>query len=332
MTTKSQKTCRLCFCVLFGIAVIVLIVYIKARLDERPTMAKPVVPVMQCTSSSGSDREILSAKLRTLSNSLVYLQRKLYTSSKHFNALGNQVKIVEKMLNSLQHDRISDTDALFKREEVCPEKFDSKALADSAPYYHIHSSHIDCRQYVPIQSLITILIYLPDQPSKPGMDYAEILQGVGQYYPNMKVLLATNKELPKAVMNSIPTFKVSLQHMTISGQKGSMWENMLNLVETPYVLIAPYITHFDNDVDLYRLVRILSNHKDVAVAGGSFRNLTGHWDLGCQQTSFNYWTAKYTAGYYRSLGDCVVCDYLPGPFAAKTSLLKKIEFDTRYMI
>jgi hypothetical protein len=286
------------------------------------------VPMVNCRPTSGSDKEVLGVKLRKLSTGILELQRNLYTSSKHFNALGSQVEILDNMLKFLKHGSISKS-AASTRQEVCRERFGTQDIAKSAPYYRFPNSHASCKAYVPIYQLITILIYLPQQLPKPAMNYAEIMEGVAKYYPDIRVVLATSNELPEHVLDTISTLRISFKNVAINSRKGNMWANLLTQVETPYVLIAPYITHFDDDIDLYRLLRILSYRDDVSVAGGSYRNLSGHWDLGCRQVSFNYWTAKYSSGYYRSFNECTVCDYLPGPFAAKTELLKKLKFDSR---
>ncbi len=314
----------------FTLCVTLFIFLIKAYLNRIGIASIPVA-MITCRPSSDSDKEILGAKFRKLSNGISELQRSLYTSSKHFNTLGDQVKIVNNMLKVLQHDSIFDANsAASTRQEICPEKFDSKDLVKSAPYYRLGYPRISCNEYVPIHQLVTILIYLPSQFPKPAMKYTEIMQGIAKYYPEIRVILVTGKELPNSVIEAISMLKISFKSEVVNNKRtGSIWANLLNQVQTQYVLILPYITHFDDDIDLHRLVRVLSYHDDVSVAGGSYRNLSGHWDLGCQQVSFNYWTAKYISGYYKSFNQCVVCDYLPGPFAAKTKLMKRLKFDTR---
>jgi hypothetical protein len=214
-----------------------------------------------------------------------------------------------------------------RKQEVCPEKFAGKDLGYGKPYYRLGFARVKCKNFVPIDKLITLLLYIPHEPKKPAMTYRDMMTTISNDYPEVQVLLVTEKELPG---DTIANLTIKFKNEIVKKEtKGSMWSKLLDQVETPYVLIAPYITHFDDDIDLYRLVRVLSYRDDVTVAGGSYRNLSGHWELGCRQVSFNYWTAKYVSGYYRSFNECVVCDYLPGPFAAKTEILKKLKFDTR---
>ena len=321
---------RIYYGLIFATCVTVFIFLIKSYFNHLRIASTPV-PVISCRPSTDTDKETLGAKLRKLSIGILELQHNLYTSSQHFNSLGSQVIVVNNMLKFLQYDSIISkaNSAALTRQEVCRETFDREEVVRSAPYYHFSNSHTNCKAYVPINQLVTVLVYLPSQFPKPAMNYVEIIDSIARYYPDVRVVLATSNKLPKSAINRISMLQISFKNDVINSRTGNMWTNLLNQVETPYVLIAPYITHFDDDIDLYRLLRVLSYRDDVAVAGGSYRNLTGHWDLGCRQVSFDYWTAKYTAGYYRSFNECVVCDYLPGPFATKTELLKRLKFDPR---
>ena len=319
---RANQRCQVCLVIALCAIIVFAIsikVYSQMGIDSTP------IPIINCRPLSKSDKEVLSVKLRKLSNDISKLQQSLYVSSKHFNALGSQVVMISKMLKFLS----PSTPTATKRPEICPERFESRDLVSSAPYYHLDPSHTICKGDVPIHKLITILMYAPKQFSKPAMNYVEIMQGVAKYYPEMRVILATSEQLPKSVLEAISALKISFKNEVINGRTGTMWANLHYQVETPYVLVAPYITHFDEDIDLYRLVRMLSYHDEIAVAGGSYRNITGHWDLGCQQVSFDYWTAKYADGYYKLFEDCVVCDYIPGPFLARTKLLRRLKFDTR---
>ena len=122
--------------------------------------------------------------------------------------------------------------------------------------------------------------------------------------------------------------KLNLKHhVSTNLNHGETWSKLLDEVSTPYVLFAPEITHFTDDIDLERLIRVLSDNKEAIIAGGSHRNLKGEWDIGCLQLTFRNWTAYFRGGYYHSFTECVVCDVLSGPFVAKTEQLKQVSFD-----
>ena len=123
-------------------------------------------------------------------------------------------------------------------------------------------------------------MYVLEQFLMPAMNYMEIMQGVAKYYPEMRVILATSEQLRKSVLEAMSALKISFKNEVINGRTGTMWANLHYQVETPYVLVAPYLPHFDEYIDLYRLVRILSYHDKIAVAGGSYRNINGIGTLG----------------------------------------------------
>ena len=285
-----------------------------------------------CTKVSDIEKNELNPQLQILAQDILKEQQNFKASLDQIPSLRPLFEKVNDILKLLGQDAIIKPKVPTQvskagKQEVCPEKFAGKDLGYGAPYYRLGFARVKCENFVPIDKLITLLLHIPNEPAKPAMTYREILTTISNDYPEVRVILVSEKELSK---NTTATLKIKFKNETIKNlTKGGMWSMLLDQVKTPYVLIAPYVTHFDDDIDLYRLVRVLSYRDDVAVAGGSYRNLSGHWDLGCRQVSFDYWTAKYTAGYYRSFNECVICDYLPGPFAAKTEILKALKFDAR---
>ncbi|XP_028394838.1 uncharacterized protein LOC114518986 [Dendronephthya gigantea] len=290
-----------------------------------------------CTPISDPEKLELSKRLQTLAKNILKVQEDFEASSHNAYLLGFQLNRVNDILKLLDIDqnpitkpKAAELKALktkTRKEEVCPEIYAGDDLGYGAPYYRKGYARVKCHNFVPINELLTLLMYIPHEHPKPAMSYLSMMTTISNDYPEVQVILATEKELNKDTVEKISSLKIKFKNEVIKGNKGSMWAKLLEQVSTPYVLIAPYLTHFDDDIDLYRLVRVLSYRDDVSVAGGSYRNLTGHWDLGCRQLSFNYWTAKYTAGYYRSFNECVVCDYLAGPFVAKTEWLQSLKID-----
>ena len=190
---------------------------------------------------------------------------------------------------------------------------------------------VNCTNFTPLNQLITLLISLPEELPRPADSYVEIMKCIAKYHAGIRVILATEKPIDEPTKSSISALKISFENCEIAGiWQGTLWKRLVEKVETPYVLVAPDLTHFDFDINLERLVRIVShNRPNVAAAGGSYRNLTGHWDIGCQQVSFRNWTATYKGGYYHSFSECVLCDFMPGPWVAETKLIREMEFDRR---
>ena len=132
----------------------------------------------------------------------------------------------------------------------------------------------------------------------------------------------------KPTLAGLTKLKLNLKNFVSKDlNHGETWSKLMQEVSTPYVLFAPDITHFTDDVNLERLVRMLSENQDLFIAGGSRKNLRGEWDKDCLQVTFKNWTAYFRGGYYRSFNDCIVCDVLSGPFIAKTKELKQIGID-----
>jgi hypothetical protein len=72
---------------------------------------------------------------------------------------------------------------------------------------------------------------------------------------------------------------------------------------------------------------MISASEFIGVAGGAFRNLTGHWKVGCYQTDIRNYFLRIVEGYKYSAYGCMFCDYLEGPFVARASIMKKIQFN-----
>ena len=315
------------------LAIVALCLFVTMKLFETDFDTSAFdIPNIPCNPLSDTEKSKLGRQLRNFGKDILKVQQdfegtshEAYTLAYHFDEVNDILKLLGQ--DAITKPEVSRQISKPRKQEVCPEIFAGEDLGYGAPYYRLGFARLKCENFVAIDKLITLLLYIPHEPTKPAMTYREMLTTISDDYPEVQVILVSEKELPK---DTTATLKMKFKNEIVKKEAmGSMWSKLLDQVETPYVLIAPYITHFDDDIDLYRLVRVLSYRDDVTMAGGSYRNLSGHWDLGCRQVSFDYWTAKYTAGYYRSFNECVVCDYLPGPFVAKTGWLKSLKFDAR---
>ena len=183
-----------------------------------------------------------------------------------------------------------------------------------------------CSDFVPIHKLVTVLL----RPLRASESLMKVLSGFAKYYPNVRVIFATEESVGAETKAKIASLGGHYENEVVSGKtQGVLWKKLVQKVQTPYVLVAPNLTRFDDDVNLERLVRVLSYIPEVVIVGGSHRNTTGHWDNACQQVSIKNWTATYRGGYYHSFNECLVCDFLTGPWMAKTTTLKSLDFDER---
>ena len=283
--------------------------------------------------------EILVSKLKELSKDLLETQRAVVSSAYSYTRLARHLDKTFEILKILNEDfpTKNDSSTTSKKDdtelvkgEVCPEKFMGTKLNYGHPFFRKGFDPVPCKNFIPMEQLVTLLVTMPEELPKPAQTYLEAMQGVAKYFPKIRVILATQKEVPAAAKDSISKLNIAFENDIIGDAKpGVLWQRLVGKVSTRYVLLAPNLTHFDDDINLQRMVRVLSYEPVVAFVAGAHRNLTGHWDIGCQQVSFKNMTATYMGGYYRSFNECLVCDFISGPFMTKTETLKKFKIDTR---
>ena len=279
------------------------------------------------------DSPELLSDLKSLAVELSETQRSLLTSSVHYHRIGKHIEFLHNVLRNLGGETrqtsspasnssfsLNSSDSAPKKQEVCPERFAGKDLYYGFPLYRRGFERVNCTEFVPISQLVTILVSLPEE-LLPKQQH-QVFQGIAKYYPDIAVALASEEKISKDIITKLRLNikNVVFKHLT----HGETWSKLLQEVKTPYVLFAPDVTHFTDDVNLERLVRVLSENEDTIIAGGSHRNLQGKWTIGCLQVMFRNWTVYFRDGYYRSFDDCIVCDELSGPFLAKTEGLRQV--------
>ena len=155
-----------------------------------------------------------------------------------------------------------------------------------------------------------------------------VLHGINQTYPQLKVFLAAKTSQIKNATNKYPNVKTVMAPK--DSYLGKVWNQLIDQVSTPYTLVARDVVHFTWVARIERQIRMISTTKHVGIAGGSFRNLTGHWRVGCRQTNIFNYVLQYEEGYHYSRHSCMFCDDLEGPFVARTDLLKSFKFSEKY--
>jgi len=155
-----------------------------------------------------------------------------------------------------------------------------------------------------------------------------VLQGINHTYPQLQVFLAAKTSQIEESAKKYPNVKAITVSKTSS--LGKVWNQLINEVSTPYTLVARDVVHFTWVARIERQIRMISTTEHVGIAGGSFRNLTGHWRVGCRQTKLFNYVLQYEEGYHYSRDSCMFCDDLEGPFVAKTNLLKNLKFSEKY--
>lgn len=264
----------------------------------------------------------LTTDLKRLVRELSETRRDLNRSSLHYRRIGQHIESLSTIIISLGGSPagLFSSENAPPKKEVCPEKF----MGYSWPFFRKGFTRVNCTEFVPLNQLITLLVVLPHELS--AKEQLNFFQGLQKYHPQINIVLASKEELER---ESIKKIKLNFKNIVFKDLYcGKTWNSLLQEVTTPYVLLAPDATHFNNDIDLERLVRVLSENEDAIIAGGSHRNQEGEWDIGCLQVTFKNWTAYFRGGYYQSYrNECIICDVLSGPFMAKTENLKEIGID-----
>ena len=273
--------------------------------------------------------------LKRLAVELAVTQRSLVNSPLHFHRVGKNLELLRGIIKSLDGKLVNEDKRYFggyfsygksaSKKEVCPEKFMGNDSLYGYPFYRKGFEGVNCTEFVPINKLVTILITLPEERSLA--EQRQVFQGIAKHYPHMPITLLSKTE---PTLTGLTKLKLNFKNIVFKDlTHGKTWSRLLQQVKTPYVLFAPDITHFTDDVNLERLVRMLSENQDTIIAGGSHKNLRGEWDKDCLQVMFRNWTVHFRGGYYHSFNDCIVCDVIPGPFLAKTKDLKQVGLDEK---
>lgn len=108
-------------------------------------------------------------------------------------------------------------------------------------------------------------------------------------------------------------------------QDGMALNLLIRDVVTPYVLVARDVEFITNDSRLERLIRETESLQ-VKVTGGAVRNPDGYWKKGCFQSVYRNFTLRYLEGYDESVHECLVCDFIQGPFVTTKEYLEENKF------
>ena len=108
--------------------------------------------------------------------------------------------------------------------------------------------------------------------------------------------------------------------------EGEVWNKLIELVETPFVLVARDLATFAGQEKLFRPLKVLPSMGSAIIGGATRTREGGRWSLNCfQMLHFNY-SLSYQAGYHKSEHNCLYCDFIWGPFIAEKKTLVQNPF------
>jgi hypothetical protein len=184
----------------------------------------------------------------------------------------------------------------------------------------------------PISDLVTILVN--NIESRMFAERLQILlDGIRGYHSFVPVLVA---DVSLNISYQQKRFSPARNHGNIRlisveprllQTPGAIWNLLTEQARTPYVLIARDLSNFNAYSRLERQIYMISASDAIGVAGGAFRNLTGHWKVGCYQTDIRNYFLRISEGYKYSSNGCMFCDHLEGPFVARTSVMKDVKMN-----
>jgi len=299
-------------CQIAKAALIIAMLMTSARLYHRHTVAKR---------NMYEKLPSVALELATLAN----LTWKNPAVQMHIHrALGHVLATLEayhgKIPQNLLH--VARTAAADKNKRiplvVCPEEY----LGTAADYPWFEKGRVltKCPDTPLFQSVISIL--LNGHEFANDKEIVGVLREIHAIYPGLTVIVCVRRHV------IIPLdLRMRLDQVVI-GEKPTaenVWNRLVHLATTEYVLIGRRIERFLWYALLERMVRVASE-LDVAAVGASLRTPDGHWSMGCQQTVLRNYTLTYRAGYDLSTNSCAYCNYISSPFVTRLTTLQAFDF------
>lgn len=272
------------------------------------------------SSEKDEHNEYIKSKL-TEAAKLVKLAKVHARGTKSGDALRRTVRVLDDMLQSFGLDFSTVTRRTVKQPyNVCPEIY--KGSTFGYPFFYRGFEQSNCSYRVAEEKLVTIVIQLDNFRVET---ISRLLDDIINYNRNMSVVVGAKvSELPQFKNDRYSQILFKTYKTTTS--KGRIWNDIIEHVQTPYVLVARDLIRFDNDTRIHRLIREIERLQ-LTSAGGASRDSNGFWKLGCLQRAYKNYTLVYEEGYQESIHECVFCDHIENSFVISKTLISKFKFD-----
>ena len=183
-----------------------------------------------------------------------------------------------------------------------------------------------------INKLVTVLLNFHDI-QKSSIDtnvlpnyvhtITTVLKHIQKEHPKVKIICSKPQRI------NINDFQNVEFRDNDNKMEGQVWNEMIDLVKTPFTFVGRDIADFDNDTMLVRLLRVYPDMGATLIGGATRTINNGHWYQNCHQVAYRNYTLVYKAGYHHSGNDCLYCDYFSGPFIMETSQLKSYSLNAK---
>ena len=205
-------------------------------------------------------------------------------------------------------------------DTVCPEVY---VKGKGKASYFALDSRCSRESKYQVGRQVTIAINLVSYMNEPMLDISKVVQRIKNLFPNMALVIA----LPKGAELQNKDLFTRTFHFTESNPAGNIWNTLFESSITSHILVARDLLEFDSDAQLERLLREMEN-LGVSIAGGAIKTpINGHWTHGCHQMAHKNYSLIFKSGYHHSQHDCLYCNYMEGPFLAKTEFLQDNRFN-----
>ena len=205
----------------------------------------------------------------------------------------------------------------------CPEVYNGTRFG--YPFYATGFTRLKCVKSG-INYSTSIII---DRPQSNGQQLKDMVKYAQRVFNTVILVMDMQKtqEFKKLSLSKLITDNIKIVTITNGYDLGSSLNKATALAESPYVLIAPFLTNLDSSVDIERLIHV-SEVSGAALVGSSMKNFeTGEWERGCYQSSLNLYILKYTSGYHKSQFGCLYCSYTPGVVLGSRRFFKENPFN-----
>ena len=166
-----------------------------------------------------------------------------------------------------------------------------------------------------LSSLLTIVLNFHSYNQTQTQElYREIISRVK--FQTIIIAARQHNRFPHG-SNTVMTFIPSSIHET----EGQVWNMLVGLVQTPFVLVGRDLATIAGQEKLFRLLKVMPSLGSAIIGGATRTREGGRWSLNCfQMLHYNY-SIFYQSGYHKSDHGCLFCDFFWGPFIAEKAIL-----------
>ena len=270
---------------------------------------------------------------------LVKLMAKdIYLAKLHARGLKTRDALISAMLKIDAILKTANTDfssvtqrkALTQSKNICPEIFKTAKNGFNYGYPLFDKGYVNtvCAYNSSLDTLVSIVLVY-DINWKYNI--SKVLDGLSKYNAHIKIYIALHEELKDKYDTYVPNSNTKVTYFASKQSLGNVYNGIIENINTEYTFIANSLTYFNSDARLDRLIREYEL-LNLSISGGSIRNSSNVWTMGCYQRAELNFTLVYRHGYDESIHDCVFCDHIDGPFITKTAVLKKNKFNSKFPI